>query len=139
MLNEKMIQGVNGNIKNIINRSYTCVNKNNKCFEFMLNDKIYMIYLINNQICLTELIFEGCCFNEIDIADNVTLEEVKVFFTNNSYFVEKRIDTLEKRYDLLSEIIFDIKNSTKDKIKYNRAYKLKLKIASQLKTLGIEV
>ena len=78
-LNEKIVQGLNVNIIDIIDRSYTCINEGNKCFEFVLNKKVFMIYLINNEYFLTELKLNGGFFDEFDILDKVTIEKIKTY------------------------------------------------------------
>lgn len=85
-LDEKLVQNLNVNITSIINRSYTCTNEENRCFEFVLNEKIFMIYLINNEYFLTELKLEGSFFNECDILDKVTIEEMKAYLNKDTIF-----------------------------------------------------
>ena len=84
ILDELIVQKLNVNITSIIDRSYTCTNDRNKCFEFVLNEKIFMIYLINNEYFLTELKLNGSFFNEIDILDKVTIEEIKTYLNNDT-------------------------------------------------------
>ena len=81
-LNKEVVQNLNVNIIGIIDRNYTCINEGNKCFEFVLNEKVFMVYLINNEYFLTELKLEGSFFNEFDILDKVTIEEIKTYLNN---------------------------------------------------------
>ena len=78
-LNKEVVQNLNSNITGIIDRSYTCMNEGNKCLEFVLNEKVFMIYLINNEYFLTELKLKGGFFDEFDILDRVTLEQIKTY------------------------------------------------------------
>jgi ATP-dependent Clp protease ATP-binding subunit ClpA len=94
MLNEKLVQSLNVNITGIIDRSYTCTNEGNRCFEFVLNEKIFMIYLINNEYFLTELKLEDSFFNEFDILDNVTIEEIKAYLNNEIVGQEEAINEI---------------------------------------------
>ena len=81
-LKKEVVQNLNTNITGIIDRSYTCMNEGNKCFEFVLNKKAFMIYLIDNEYFLTELKLEGSFFNECDILDKVTIEKIKTYLNN---------------------------------------------------------